>query len=232
MKKVSILLFALLVSFTSFAQVAVEINFDPLGAFASGLPTFSANNGLKVRYFLSDDFSVRGTVNFLMNPNTEYTYVPKSSGNGDIETKTKTNVTTFRFTPGIEYHLAKFDKGSVYAGAEVGFGMTNASYNQTNDDNDEQIDIKGSNGLGAYPGARSNTRLGLGVFTGVDYYMTKNLYLGVELGLSYISTTNKKIVRKDTPATGSSTETITKDHRNNSSLGFDCTPAFRLGWTF
>ncbi|MDR1584963.1 MAG: outer membrane beta-barrel protein [Prevotellaceae bacterium] len=226
MKKVNVLLVTVSIALTSFAQpqagsLGVEVNFDPFKAIT---PTFSID-GLSVRYFISGDLAVRGSLNFASSPNTAYSYV--TVGTDETEFKTKTNVTTFGFTPGVEYHLVKFEKGSLYAGAEIGYALTSASASTTNNKNDDGRTLKGSDDAGN----RSQSAFGLAVFTGVNYYLTKNLYLGAELGLGYSSSKNKEIVEKTTTG-GTSTETTDKDYSKNGNIGFAAVPTFRLGWNF
>lgn len=226
MKKVSVLFVCLFVAVASFAQFGVEVGFAPFNDGA----VFGID-GLKVRYFMSEKMAIRGTLEFSMSPSTDYTY-STTADNKEIETKEKSALTTFGLTPGFEYHFVTAEKYSVYAGAEVGFGITSASYAESNDYDKEKTEIKGANDPSA-TATPAGTNLKLGIFTGIDYYITKNLYLGAELGLGYNSFTSKKeITVKYTDPTGTSQENTYKGHNKTSSLGFQAVPSFRLGWTF
>ena len=217
MKKVSILFVSALVSIASFAQggFSVEVNFDPFSAIT---PVFSTE-GLRVRYFLSEDIALRGTIDFSNDKTTNAAYNSVNGQNSLFSTQTTAN-TTFGITPGFEYHLVKFAKGSVYAGAEFGVVIGNGSgsteYAKPDNTFVNSNDKNSSFGFGA------------GVFTGVDYYITSNLYVGAELGFNYESTKTTPNKSETTGAT-----TVENDsYRTVSNIGFACVPAFRLGWSF
>lgn len=214
MKKTVVFLFASFFTLLSFAQqrdgnFGIEINFTP---FSLADEVFSVD-GLKVRYFMSDDVVIRGTIDFSLAPEKTVDY----NADGKEISTSKSNTTTFGLTPGFEYHVAKFGKGSVYVGAEVGFLLSKSSASVNFVENsDANTKVKGG-GFG----------FGLGAFTGIDFYVTKNLYLGAELGLNYISFKNSP--------TNTTIGTVTvedKDYTKESSFGFECVPAIRLGWTF
>lgn len=210
MKKLTLLLVTLSIVFTSFAQsetgsFGVEINFNPFGGGEN--PVFSTD-GLKARYFISEDMAVRGTLSFSTNLNEAAKYMV----NGRFGTETATS-TTFGFTPGFEYHVTKFDKGSVYVGAELGttFGNQKTTFkvNESGvNDTNHRADI---------------FALGAGVFTGADYFITRKIYIGAELGLNYASV---KITPENTD------RNLNDEYVKESGLGFRATPTFRLGWTF
>ncbi len=216
MKKVSILFVSLFIAFAAFAQpqagsFGVEINFDP---FTGNNPVFSTD-GLKVRYFISDKMAIRGTLGFDMNTEKEGIY---DSDNKLYYTEKETT-TVFSLTPGFEYHVATFEKVSVYCGAEIGFAVGSGKYTEKYEDSNNGTDEEYKAGIFGF---------GVGAFTGVDYYITKNLYIGAELGLGF--QTLKATPNKSTTI-GSTTD---KDdsYISNSRFGFQATPAFRLGWTF
>jgi len=218
MKKAIIIFASIFVSFVSFAQggFGIEVNVDPFGTNQSILPT----NGLKLRYFPIERLAVRGTFNFSMSSATNH-YIVSA-----VEYEEKRNITNFGVVPGIEYHLVKFEKGAVYAGVECGFAIQNASYKGTNDNDNSMIGVTGYDNNENY----SNTTLNMGVFTGVDYYLTKNLYVGAELGLRYNSAKNKNIVTESIDYGGQLTKYVYEKHPKSERLGF--VPTLRFGWTF
>lgn len=211
----------------------VELNFTPFGN------SVFSTQGIKVRYFFNERMAIRGTIDFTASPRTDLSYSVINQGTADereVEYKSKSSTGSFAIAPGFEYHFASFKRGSAYAGAEVGFGVQTASYKLTNDYNDASTTIKGANydvtGSGA-TGNRASTSFGAGLFTGVDFYVFKNLYVGAELGLRFTTTTEGKVTVKTTDNLGDTLleETI-DDHARSSSFGFFCEPSFRLGWTF
>lgn len=245
MKKASIVVAALLLATagvqaqeneTTFGPQAgsfgVELNFTPFGN------SVFSTQGVKVRYFFNEKMAIRGTIDFSASPRTDFSY--QTTGVGDdlreVEYKSKSNTGSFSIAPGFEYHFASFKRGSVYAGAEIGFGLQTASYKLTNDDNDATTIIKGASydiTDGSITGNRASTSFGAGLFTGVDFYVFKNLYVGAELGLRFTTTTEGKVTVKTTDNVGDTVldETI-DDFGRSSSFGFFCEPSFRLGWTF
>ena len=227
MKKIIIIFASIFVSLASFAQgsFGIEVNVDPFGTSAN--QSIFSTNGLKLRYFLIERLAVRGTFNFSMNSTTNYDYEYAGSGK-NVEYEGKGNVINFGVVPGIEYHLVKLEKGAVYAGVECGFAIQNASYKETNDDDDSSLMLV----VTGYDGNenRSNTTLNIGIFTGVDYYLTKNLYVGAELGLRYNSTKDKDVVAEFTNYGGQLFEDVYEKHPKRKRLGF--VPTFRFGWTF
>ena len=221
MKKAIIIFASIFVSFVSFAQgsFGIEVNVDPFGAGAN--QSILSTNGLKFRYFPIEKLAVRGVFGFSMGSTTDHytSYAVEYEGKG--------SVTNFGVVPGIEYHLVKFEKGAVYAGVECGFAIQNASYKETNDDDDSNFMLV----LTGYDGNenRSNTTLSIGIFTGVDYYLTKNLYVGAELGLRYNSTKDKDVLM-ELNAGGQFVEDVYEKHPKSERLGF--VPTLRFGWTF
>ena len=121
---------------------------------------------------------------------------------------------------GFEYHFTHFKRGSVYAGAEIGFNVGSTKSSLTYEDpNDIQVNSESKGSIFGF---------GVGVFTGIDFYLTENLYLGAELGLGYQTT-------KTTPnksSTNGSTTVESSNYTSTSSFGFNCEPSIRLGWTF
>ena len=78
---------------------------------------------------------------------------------------------------------------------------------------------------------RPGLGFGVNVFTGVDVYLCKGLYLGFELGLGYDSMNYK---RGTTTTVSGSTTTETDGTTSNlqSRFGFHATPSLRVGWNF
>ncbi|MFR7852054.1 MAG: hypothetical protein ACLU36_11365, partial [Barnesiella intestinihominis] len=89
-----------------------------------------------------------------------------------------------------------------------------------NTENDDKTETK-----------RPGLGFGVNVFTGVDVYLCKGLYLGFELGLGYDSMNYK---RGTTTTVSGSTTTETDGTTSNlqSRFGFHATPSLRVGWNF
>ncbi len=214
MKKVSILFAALMIAVVGFAQsegkFAVEINLN--NPFVNA--DFFSTNGISARYFLSDNMVVRGTLNVGTSSDTDKIYNTEDK----LFSTTKLSASSFGITPGIEFHIAKFTKGSVYAGGELGISFVNT----------KSSTVFGESNFGEdFSSKRGGFGFGLGVFTGVDYYVTSNIYLGAELGLNY----NRNSISRGSTTTGSTTTDGTTSG-SVSGLGIDVNPALRLGWRF
>lgn len=217
MRKVKLLLAAICVAATSFAQneagtFGVEINFDPFGANGNGV--FSTD-GLKVRYFVSEDVAIRGSLGFAFAPTTEFVY----DADDELYSTAKSSTFSFGFAPGFEYYVVNTEKTGVYIGAELGFSIGKTRLSVDYEDKD-MSDYNSVTKVGKFG-------FGAGIFTGVNYNITKNLYVGAELGLSYATL-------KDLPASiTEGDETVeTKDYTSSSSIGFMVNPSFRFGWNF
>jgi len=85
--------------------------------------------------------------------------------------------------------------------------------------------------------------IGVGLFTGFDFYIYKGLYMGAELGFSYRHSIMLKGTAKGKTTTTTVSETSTafdeslvdetrKDKITGGNLGFKCNPMIRLGWKF
>ncbi|MEG0464313.1 MAG: hypothetical protein RR592_10620, partial [Bacteroides sp.] len=71
------------------------------------------------------------------------------------------------------------------------------------------------------------------LFTGLDFYVYKGLYLGTELGLGL---SNQKLSKMKCRVTFIDENDVndfeTNDDVHNLNLGFYIEPVLRLGWTF
>ncbi len=147
---------------------------------------FDAINGAaKFRYFIKDDLAVRAGLGLGSNKKEENTI---TNQNSPLEyTTTKVARTTNRvITLGAEKHFAGTDRLSTYVGADIVFGFTGAEVKTTQSNNNNSTTVVGSvNDLGI-SGVGSST-FGVRATVGADYYFTKKLYLGVEVGLGYNS---------------------------------------------
>ena len=107
--------------------------------------------------------------------------------NGD-----KITNSNFSLVPGVVYSFAGTEKLTPYVGGELVFG---AGKTKVGDN-----DAKTSN-------------FGVQAFTGMNYYLSKNLYAGVEFGIGF----NYKKAADDTKSTNFAPYAV---------------PAIRLGWAF
>jgi len=164
--------------------------------------------------------------------------------------KNKVNNTEFGVSLGYEYHFAKFGRADIYAGAQVGIAMNSwkqtidspTPYDTQADGSSKWITLKNE-----YKGAAdtnndgtldsySSFAFGAGVFTGLDFYITKGLYVGAELGINFASGKAKNFDATTQTLNASyaveTTTVKTEVHESTTTLKFEVAPALRLGWKF
>ena len=142
----------------------------------------------------------------------------------------KSSSFTFSIMPGIEKHVLVSERLSAYYGGyleltsnsrnakvEVTSGTTGGSNSEPNFDGSYTYEVKGA-GLvepaapgfvkGQNGGINGINQAGNGFFrfglmgvTGADYYFTKGLYLGVEVGWGFTTTSFKKVETTETNST-------------------------------
>lgn len=197
--------------------VSTELSYSPGGATDGGftLPEY----GAKVRLHLNEKMAVRLSLG--LNTTTDKTTTFYDDANQkEQESYDRTTRTTFSIMPGFEYHFTKYERISPYVGGEIGL-LASASKSKTDNTENDNYTETSRPGLG----------FGVNVFTGVDVYLCKGLYLGFELGLGYNSLNTKR--GSTTTVTGSTTN---EDKGTTadlvSSFGFHATPSLRVGWCF
>lgn len=120
---------------------------------------------------------------------------------------------TFGFTVGYENHFKTYDRVDLFAGIEAGFGTRTIKYD-------------GKKVNGGY------TQFGVDVFTGINFYVYKKLFIGAELGLGYNHYNyNKYQVYDD----GSEYQVLEEEYdpkSSNNTIKFFTNPALKIGWTF
>lgn len=83
---------------------------------------------------------------------------------------------------------------------------------------------------------RGSWRFDAAVFTGLDFYVYKGLYIGTELGLGLkTSKTGKIKTTRETRFEGRTEITNIQDNNirlSQTTFGFFIEPTLRLGWTF
>lgn len=186
-------------------MVATELNVNP---FNGELSLNNSLNQIKVRLFTSDVIALRFGFNLkneklLSDQNQPY-------GANPVRFKDEKSSTTLGLNFGIEKHFKGSRRVSPYIGADITIetrsakqerinGQTTTTlknawyiptevpiYNYNNNGNYysyQYVDIIGNNAYFSY---------GLNVFTGFDFYITKNFFFGYEFNLGFSKTSNKK----------------------------------------
>ncbi|MBQ8424189.1 MAG: hypothetical protein IJY36_08045 [Coprobacter sp.] len=236
-------------------DVSIEVSFNPFIQDAQ----FSID-GLKIRYFISDKNTLRLNLGFskLKNKHREDLSIPQSpvrenfySDNAyqnakeqyiqDLEEYEEEKneyscdtYSTFNLDLGYEYHFYTHNRIDLYAGAQIGLEKCWAKSKEVNySDGYESIYTKkGRNSSGQ----KSSIGFGVDLFTGIDFYVYKGLYLGTELGLGveYNSVNNiKEEYKTEDPSYDYESRSYEIDVKDKSiDTKIKITPTLRLGWTF
>jgi hypothetical protein len=148
--------------------------------------------GARLRYFLGDNLAVRLGLNLQSQSQTDRVF-ENPDGTGGVGEEKETFF-LFGFRPGVEYHFAGGEKLSTFAGAQLILDITSAKTTRTNyalgggyTPNFTQT-VDGQSNLGA-----KGTTFGLGLYSGFDWYFTEKVYLGIEWGLNFTSTSNSDV---------------------------------------
>lgn len=191
----------------------LEVTFNPfasdsktfkLNSGALKYRRFFGNNALRVNLGLSVNNDIQTDTKSSPNipdDNTSSSHPSIHKESSTVINKTKTNEIRFKLTAGYERHLDLNRRMSMYFGGEIGYegarGTTTIDYTENNS-NITQMWNSSSNAYytaSEYSDNSSSTRkkrnengfnaLVLGAFTGIDFYVYKNLYVGLELGLEF-----------------------------------------------
>lgn len=193
MKKTLLLLSSIAVLSSASAQEAVfkqeaknknlELQFSPLG----GTPL--SIGGLKFRYFTSEKSAIRVNLFVGSSSKTDITQQDSASTTSGVpslnELKDKKSSLEFSIRPGFEKHFAGTDRLSPYMGVELAFGMKTSS--ETNESEAAYVignttpttntvytkTTKGKDGYISFGG---------NLLAGFDWYFSKKVYMGAELG--------------------------------------------------
>ena len=136
---------------------------------------------------------------------------------GDDLFKTEQSSSEFSIAPGFVYSFAGTERLTPYVGAEIAFAMAS----------DKFVRTVGTNVTTTENGGVAFNKFGFNVFSGFNYYVAKNLYVGAECGLGLASTSHK-----NTKVTAGGSATELKDKNSDFNFGVNVVPALRLGWAF
>lgn len=185
-------------------DIITEINFAPNLVGGQGIFTLSTINndmdlvGIKARKFISDTKAYRAIANLSIS----------NSGEKDANTDFKIGAGL-----GIENHLKGAERLSTYWGYEGKIGFVSAT---TTVDTESFLEEEEEEELTSAIAIKT-TKFGIAanIFTGFDYYIMPNIYLGAELSYGLAVTNTKEEV-----ASG----------ETKFELAPSVTPFFRLGW--
>jgi hypothetical protein len=146
------------------------------------------SSAVKFRYFFKDDMALR--LGLGINSNKVETVDNTDPSNiGTLVNKNSNNLINI----GVEKHFAGADRLSTYAGADLLIGFKGASGEYNENGYSYEIDGAEINPTSGAPVGNASTDFGFRLFTGADYYITKKVFLGVEAGLNFLSSSQKDI---------------------------------------
>ena len=229
MKKLAILVGAIVLTSSAFAQRPTDSNpFSLEGGLSinSLSNTFSAPS-LRLRYFAAENIAVRLGIQYNSSKTTDLYYGTTSLGLATVDsTGTEVNKTAMTWISiGGSYHFSQLEKLSPYVALDLMIGMGSSTAEWTDFD-----------GVGFDKGFSANvdsktSGLGIGIGAGFDYYFAENVFIGAELGMTYMSMNDKGGTSSVTSG-GITTSGETLTAGKSSSFGNSANAAIRLGWRF
>ena len=164
-----------------------------------------------------------------------------ATGGGRPEGDKKSSSFTIGLRPGYEWHCPGTDRLSPYCGVEVLFSLTSTKVEADSVKNN----VTASTAATDYKvltieqkGKGASTSFGLNLIAGADYYIAKNLSLGVELGFGFSMTTMPDIeservdVTSPTDVTWVVKENALEKQGKEMQVGPNAVAQLKLGWLF
>lgn len=149
-------------------------------------------DGVRFRYYNSDNSALRLNFNMSYNRSSEVEVVEDNDGNS-LDLDHSTSAFLFDIRPGYEMHFGGTERLSPYVGAEAMIALQSSSetrqfYDALDDDVNELTISNGQHSVAGFgPNERGFFGFGLNAVAGFDFYLSENLYIGGELnyGLSF-----------------------------------------------
>lgn len=226
---------------SAYAQKPISVNngggFISYGAHRSTIEAgLNFSEGITVvlpqvryRYFLSDRFAIRGTLNAATNSTVENVYSNPDNFDGKVGTRTVID-RSWGLQGGLEYHPSGAKRVSPYFGAVAGIGAGRGKelwkdYNQ-DAAGDGIYEFQTTASLNA-PFFSYN----FGAVAGVDIYLIENLYMGLELNW-LMNVRNNRIVEFEIESLAGSAKVNLAPADRQVSTNFSALPTVRVGWRF
>ncbi len=217
---------------------SLEITFDPTAIFNAnnggtmfGLSSIGGlNQGIKYRNWMSENMAARGT--FLVGlRNFSTPFVELDSDGEEKDLKNVAFEWAIQFRPGVERHFKGTKRLSPYVGSELIIGYGANKFSSERLDTADAIvtdvvknDMSGASGDWYYA---NGLTLGIGAIAGFDYYIAKDLYLGLEINYALAYNKGNKVIREMDGLDTVETKTASNWYINPSTMA-----NLKLGWNF
>lgn len=206
-------------------DICVEVQFNP---FSNDYKTFDQGEfGLTGRYFITNKDAIRLNIGFGVHKDINNVDAQDVNDNW-VTLHHNTRKSNFNINLGYERHLVTKGRLDLYAGGQLGIGFN--SFGKTDEEfesDGKTIEKTWTNSDGQNYGS---TNYMFGIFTGVDFYVYKGLYVGAELGVKLAYNVGHQ------PKFEINGNEEKPDHEQPTAKSLDFTtyvqPALRLGWTF
>lgn len=199
-----------------------EVQFTPFGHDDDDYSL----NSLKFRYFMTDKDALRLKIGFGVE---SLKYEDDELG-GNLE---KGRLGDLSVDLGYERHFKVAKRLSLYAGVQVGvykhFASAKVEYTEDLGNGSHTYQVVYKNCVPTSEGnvgERAHVGVAASVFTGLDFYVYKGLYLGTEVGIYVMSTKTNQTELKYSDKVIKGTDTYRAVICNA------IKPMVRLGWTF
>jgi hypothetical protein len=229
LKYLSVTFSLILILFTSIAtsQENDSLNKKRNISFEGQLyPNFNSDEyrpQFKLRFNLNERFAIRVNTSFKRELTNNKILQISGDGVGYVEKIKSLHSLSLGFES-----QRRFKRSVFYSGLEglVGYGKNN-EYGSRTDSTSFVADYN-------YNIIRPIQQLGLRIFSGFDYFIYDKVYLGIEFGLVFLKTTNKKgsyQVLDSSSLTDSDVTTLIPENFK-SSLNINGIGTLRIGWRF
>jgi opacity protein-like surface antigen len=178
---------------------------------------------IKARFIFSDQHVLRSNLMFNYQNNKREILESNGNGVGSVETVSQNVLMSL----GYEY-IFNTNKLRPYLGIELLFGVGKDEVYGSR--TDSIVFVSDFN----YSSKVSSNNIGLGVFSGFDFFISDGLYVGTELGFQLLATKFSRGEFKQMDASSTTApEIVTAIPENKvSSLGNSGVGVIRIGWSF
>lgn len=206
--------------------VKSQVSYKPAAGNFSvevGISPFSESGPVSSDGTLAGTYFISGNWAFRLELGLDFALARENNGETGTETRSgKAQNLGFALAPGINYYFPGTNRLSPYIGGALLFATSSIKH----------IEEYGTVKKTVSNEAGSFTAFGLGVYTGFNYYIAENIYLGIEVGLAGASTS---IPNEKTESSGMGappSPATSKNSQGAFNLSVGANPLIRLGYSF